>query len=315
MLGYAIDDDYERWADLEAELGKYLRQVSPDQIDEFLDSKAALEADLAEYLREQQGRVDVSQANIAEDLKKKLLGFQNEFSTRDKNAFLSWRNQVTVAIRYNFVSFNYTDALARIISEARKTKELLTHVANSSRYTDVIEDILHIHGTLAGGLILGLDNAMQIDNSDLQSNERITDYIVKATINDALGEEKTEKAKRVITESDYVCVYGMSFGDTDLMWWKYLLEWLQRKNSHKLVLYIYEEKTVNPSGAEKLRQENLWKDTFLNKAGAKDNMFSNLRKQIIVIFHSKIFGVEGVVKPQDTPEAPLAAVEKRLATV
>lgn len=211
------------------------------------------------------------------------------------------------------MSFNYTRALDRIVSEARKIRGFSSHPAGPTTYTDLVGDILHIHGTLSGDLILGLDNAAQIANPDLQSNPRIVEYIVKSTINEALGEEKTENAKKLIADSDYVCVYGMSFGDTDLMWWKYLLEWLQKKSSHKLVLYVYTEKTGNPSGPEKLRQQDQWREFFLEKAGAKGDTLNNLQGQVIVVLRSTIFDFEGIVEPEETLGESLAALEEALA--
>lgn len=213
------------------------------------------------------------------------------------------------------MSFNYTKALDEIVLRAKKIAGFSTHSTSSRQYADVVGDILHIHGTLSGDLILGLDNATQIANTELQSNPRITDYIVKSAINDALGEEKTEKAKKLITGSDYVCVYGMSFGDTDLMWWKYLLEWLLKKSSHKLVLYVYAEKTGNPSGPEKLRQQDQWREFFLEKAGAKGDTITSLRGQVIVVLRSKIFDFESIVQPEKTLGESLTAIEEALTTI
>lgn len=315
MLGKAIADNYECWADLEAELGRFLSCVNPNQIDEFLDSKATLEADLANYLLLEEERLDLSKANVINTFQKNLSEFYSEFSSRERGNYQNWSKQISDRIRYQFISFNYTSALDRIVSEARGIKEFSSHIAGSTRYIDEVGDILHIHGTLSGDLILALDNAKQIANPDLQSNPRITEYIVKSAINEALGEEKTEKAKRLITDSDYVCVYGMSFGDTDLMWWKYLLNWLQRKNSHKLVLYIYADKTKNPSGTEKLRQQDQWRDFFLRKVGAKDDIMTNLRGQVIVVLRSKIFDFNGIVKPKATLGESLSAIEEALAAI
>lgn len=82
MLGKAIAGNYECWADLEAELGKYLGNVNPDQIDEFLDSKATLEADLAEYLRMQEQRVSLSNYHVTGQFQKNVVEFYSEFSSR-----------------------------------------------------------------------------------------------------------------------------------------------------------------------------------------------------------------------------------------
>lgn len=100
MLGKAIVDNYECWADLERELGKYLSQVNPDQIDKFLDSKATLEADLADYLRLQEQRIDLSKNNVLGQFQKNISGFFSEFSTKERNNYHVWVIQISSQIQY-----------------------------------------------------------------------------------------------------------------------------------------------------------------------------------------------------------------------
>lgn len=39
--------------------------------------------------------------------------------------------------------------------------------------------------------------------------------IVKPKVNELLGESRTDKVKHFIDESRYVCVFGLSLGETD----------------------------------------------------------------------------------------------------
>lgn len=308
IISKAVADNYERWADLELALGQLLGNVTPDQVAAFLDSKAVLESDLADYLRLEQQRIDVTSATVQEEFKKKITGFYNEFSTKDKNAFLGWQKQVSAVIRYQFISFNYTNALDGIVEPAKRNKQFGSHSTSNQSYQDTVGGIVHLHGTLSGELILGLDNAKQIGNPELQASPELTNYIIKATVNEALGEGKTESAKQLIDASDYVCVYGMSLGDTDLMWWTYLVNWLNGKSSRRLVLYVYEKATTNPSGPEKLRQQDKWKNKFLKIAGTKPEFYDKLRSQIIVVLRSKIFDFSDIKLSSEEIEKELASV-------
>lgn len=148
----------------------------------------------------------------------------------------------------------------------------------------------------------------QIGNPDLQASPELTNYIIKATVNEALGEGKTESAKQLIDASDYVCVYGMSLGDTDLMWWAYLVNWLNGKSSRRLVLYVYEKTTTNPSDPEKLRQQDKWKNKFLKIAGTKAELYDKLRSQIVVVLRSKIFDFSDIKLSSEEIEKELASV-------
>lgn len=197
-------------------------------------------------------------------------------------------------IRYHFISFNYTDALDKIVNQAKKQTFPGTHTCSSTRYQDELGNILHIHGTLINNLILGINDVTQIANPALHDKKGLTDYIVKPSVNDSLGEQQTETAKRIIDNSDYVCVYGMSLGDTDRLWWEYLLQWLCGKSSRRLVLYIYGNQPTNPSGQQKLRQINKWKNTFFRKANTTNDIIEKTRSQIIVLIRSGIFDLPDV---------------------
>lgn len=289
IISEAVANDYDHWADLELELGRLLRNVAPEQINEFLDSKAILESDLADYLRSEQQRIDVPSVTSQKEFQNNITAFYNEFSSKDKREFLQWSNHVGSSIIYQFISFNYTNVLDSIVELAKRNNQFGTHKTQYQTHYDTVGGIVHLHGTLSGDLILGLDNVKQIGNPELQASPELTNYIIKATINAALGEGKTERAKQLIDASDYVCVYGMSLGKTDLMWWKYLANWLNEKSVRRLILYVYEKATTNPSGPEKLRQQDKWKNTFLEIADAKPESLDKLRAQIIVILRSKIF--------------------------
>lgn len=308
MISRAVADNYEKWADLEIALGKMLKGVTPDQVDEFLDSKGKLEGELAEYLRHEEERLNLSSSKLPGEFQKNVAGFYREFSAKEQADFKAWESAVKTAIAYRFISYNYTSGLDRIVEKGKAVQSFATHVAASTRYTDSVGNVHHIHGTLDGDLILGLNDVSQIDNPDLQSDNRLADYIVKAEVNEALGEQRIENAKRIIDNSDYIGVYGMSLGDTDLMWWQYILEWLTKKDTRRLVLYVYAPPSDNPSGQEKLRRINMCKDVFLSQSGADTDTAAKVRGQIIVVIRSKIFDFDNIAVKELDPEKVLISV-------
>ena len=308
ILSRAIADNYDKWADLEVALGKVLKDVSPDQVDEFLDSKGQLEGNLAKYLRHEEGRLDLSSDNLPSEFQKNVAGFSKEFTAKEQADFRKWQSSVSTSIIYRFISYNYTNSLDGIVAKGKTVQSFDTHVSGSTRYTDSVGTVHHIHGTLDGDLILGVNDASQINNPVLQTDSRLVDYIVKAEVNEALGEQRMETAKRIIDESDYIGVYGMSIGDTDLMWWQYLLAWMQKKDSRRLVLYVYADPSDNPSGQEKLRRINMWKNVFLAKSGADADLAKKVRSQIIVVIRSKIFNFGSITAAEQDPEKVLVSV-------
>ena len=309
IISNAIADNYDNWADLEIALGKLLKNVTPEQVDEFLNSKGRLEGDLAEYLRCQESRLDISGSNLPNDFRKNIIGFHQEFSVKEQTDFQSWVSTIKASIVYQFISFNYTKCLDSIVEIGKTVQPFSSHDSLSgAHYRDSVGTVHHIHGTLDGDLILGVNDITQIDNPALQTDSRLVDYIVKAEVNEALGGQRIETAKQIIDASDYIGVYGMSIGDTDLMWWHYLLAWLQKKESRRLVLYVYADPSDNPSGQEKLRRINRWKDIFLAQAGADAELAKKVRGQLIVVVRSKIFNFDSISVKEQDPEKVLVTV-------
>ena len=48
-----------------------------------------------------------------------------------------------------------------------------------------------------------------------------------------------EKAKSLINNTDTICAYGMSLGESDLCWRNMLIEWLMGNQSNHLFIYRY----------------------------------------------------------------------------
>lgn len=110
-----------------------------------------------------------------------------------------------------------------------------------------------------------------------------------------MGELNISKAKTMINSSCYVCIYGLSIGDTDNYWWSYLIEWLLKDTKHRLVLFVYNHTIIQSSAQEKLRCSNSNKNKIISKNYEIDEETKNkIRDRIIVIQNSKIFDFENI---------------------
>ena len=97
------------------------------------------------------------------------------------------------------------------------------------------------------------------------------------------------KAEKMISESNIICVYGMSLGDSDRNYWKYLYDWLLVKDKvHKLILCVYTAQNVKQSATEYSRQLQTHRERFLRAAGIK-NADDNALQNIIVINNPTVF--------------------------
>lgn len=298
MISNAIESNYDMWSDLELWLGEFLKNINENQIDKFLDSKDVLENLLVEYLSLENQKAQIKdETALSEEFKNKILNIFADFSFSEKEHY---KNSVAAAretINYSFITFNYTDILDRIIDCTKRIENPFSRrqVINST-YHDTLGAPLHIHGKLSEDLILGLDNSGQIANEKLKDNSSLTKYIIKSDINNALGEKKVERAKKIIDRSKYVCLFGLSIGDTDSFWWSYLIEWLKRDKNNRLVLYVFSNTKVGTLAQQKIRHRDKKRSDFLTRSHYEDdNTIDFIKDQIIIIPNSQIFNFENII--------------------
>lgn len=296
LISKSIKEDYEIWSDLEMGLGGFLKNIGDDQIDEFLDSKSTLESKLAEYLTLENNRIQIKDEKaLSKEFRNKIINFYSDFSAIEKDHYLQVIGTTNNQINYSFITFNYTNALDMIVSTTQKNyKPFNCHIAGGRSYDDAIIMPHHIHGKLTEDLILGVDNNEQILNDKLKTDSRLTNYIVKSTVNDSLGEKKIEKAKEIIDNSKYICLFGLSIGATDGIWWNYIIEWLNREKENRLVIFIINNKNVLISGQDKIRFRDSIREMMLKRSRCEVSEIS-VQDQIIIIPNSKIFNLENII--------------------
>lgn len=296
MLAKAIKKDYKFWSDLEKGLGEYTEHINKEQIEEFIDSKFRLEDALVEYLKTQEEKIKfLNDDRLAAELKSMLEGFSNDFNADEKERYKSFIRGFGDKINYSFVTFNYTDVLDNIIKRYQKNgKQLLKHVVGSTNYNDVVAAPLHIHGTLESGLILGVDCEAQITNNLLSSNPELADYIIKSNLNRELGERRMEDFNKIIDESRYICLFGLSVGLTDQIWWKKIVTWLTQNSGRRLVIYKKTDDFKDVSAAQSIRRRNQNRIVFKIQSACGNEVFEKIKGQIIVVNNSPIFKFESI---------------------
>ncbi len=317
MIASSIRSDYALWADLELGLGRFLEQLSPEQVSDFLDSKERLENALIDYLHQEEARLQIkNEARLAAEFQKNVVGFCEEFGEEERDLYKKAITETSQSIHYSFVNFNYTGTLDALIQNFRtKINTFSSHIARSGEYNDVLDPPFHIHGDLSKkDMILGVDSIEQIQNKDLQQNAELVDCMVKSNLNQAMGQRRVEKFKRIIDDSLYVCMYGLSIGETDQTWWQYLVEWLSRKSTHRLVIYYYDARSPQSAG-QKSRYWSKIKRLFRKNSKCSEEQFEKIKSQIIILVNSPIFNFAslGVAPREAEREAPVMSFEEYLA--
>ncbi len=232
-------EEERTWSDLELGLGKYSSNFSPSDYSDYMDCFNDVQTHIAEYIGEQCKQFDAThldqqQIEVFRD------SIYNFYDLSDsENAVISkmihpYNNEIS------FITFNYSNTLESAISQL-KTDVLATwSTAGGSRSCRINPTVLHVNGALSKNPILGVDDALQIENAQMRNNSLVQQILVKNKCVNALGRLWHTNAERLISESNIICIYGMSLGKSDARWWKYILNYLYHNTSVHVIVYWYE---------------------------------------------------------------------------
>lgn len=295
MIVKKIKGDYENWSDLEMGLARMASNLDDEQIEEFLRSKEKMEDALITYLRAQEERVSFSEGVAAEHFRAQILSFYKKLNMEWSEEYQALMRNSKEGVTYQFVNFNYTNILDSLISLCQnRYNPFSNHTIGLTTYSDVIRAPLHIHGTLRGDLILGIDSMKQIDNLDHRRNPELAAYLVKSDINKALGEKRMERLYNMIDKSRYLVLYGLSWGSSDQTWWKYIMKWLLKDAHNRLILCTHVKGAAPVSGARKVRLANQSRLFFSQQGLCDKDSVQQAKDRIHVLINSDIFSTNGI---------------------
>lgn len=302
MIRIWLEADELLWADLEEQLGKKLENVKESEQDKFYEDKAELDRLLLEYLGHEQEKVSIQnkEEKISEEFARSLRTFYSGLSEVGRNSIAAtcntYRNE---EFQYCFICFNYTNALDQIVNITQELKSpITTHQGNAAKRNNSLGSVLHIHGTLNEEMILGVNDVNQINSGFLKNDAEFLDTFIKRRMNNSIGQRKTEHAQKLIEDSHIICIFGMSIGSTDKMWWEEIVKWLNRSDNNKLVIYYkgYNDELDRKLPVNTIRLNNRLKWEILEKGGAdvKSSNIDKVKERIFISYNSDIFNFKEI---------------------
>ncbi|MCL1844966.1 MAG: bacteriophage abortive infection AbiH family protein [Defluviitaleaceae bacterium] len=289
-----IDDDISTWADFEMRLGRYTQDFTPVTKEIFLSCIDDFEKEFIKYLKEEELKIDYGKhgAEILPVFQNSLVDYFSRLEDGSKNAIgKSYAKAGYPPCMYNFISFNYTNILDSCLDIVRKTM-LSRKLPNGRSNANSVGRILHIHGTLDKHMLIGVDNASQIENTALASDKEFAKLFLKPSMNDNLRNGIHEDGAGLVNASTIICVFGMSLGETDKHWWQKLGEWLGVAEIRQLVIFHYEKDYIPASARESIRFADDISNLFFDRADISDADRADLRPRIHVGLNTNLFKVD-----------------------
>lgn len=304
------DEKIDYWSDLEVSLGKVLGQYSEDEIDDYLNSKEFMERCFQEYLSHENSQFQIDDPDeLFNIFSNSIINFYSEFNRTERKQYEEFLLHTREKIHYAFITYNYTSILDQIIKNFPMSDGFSQHTAGPYTYHDTVDSPLHVHGDLESGIIFGVDNEAQLCVSDSVKNHSFEKYLIKVKLNNECGEQRVSQAKHIIDGSKYICLYGLSAGITDSMWWEYLIEWLSGDGSRRLVLFIREKSNHRFSVSSQNRHADKTRREFISKS-YKNEVDESVSSRIIIVEGSSIFDLKGFTVSERVEEKTFQLASK-----
>ena len=310
IIAKEINIEDALWADLELAIGEFVSACkSEEEYDSLLNAKEEMDLCLINYLRIENDKFSIIDADkLSTNFKNSLLNINQDFNPLNIKQF-EQSLKIPEPNHYIFINFNYTDTVDRIINCVNtKFKPFNVRKISNFHYNDVLQTPLHIHGTLNGNMVLAVNDRTQI-KTDLDLPTYKINYLIKSSLNDELGLDNNNRLSSIILNSKYICIFGMSIGQTDKKWWSQVLKWLLNGKDKKLIYYAKNSQTTNRTAMAINRAERTAKQDLLRKLGyIETDIPEALLKQIIVVFNSSIFDLDGVKVSSEKKSKELTTV-------
>lgn len=278
-------DECAKWSDLEFALGEYTKEFK--SVSEFQTIYYDLYDNLADYIEQESGKL-VTFENVSQ-LYNDLISPENHLPSLDKNIIRDygskWNN--TSQWNVNIITFNYTLTIEQLLGYQNKQLSL-----GKNRYGHpiILNSINHIHGTVNEHMLLGVNDILQIGNESFRDNQALQNILVKPQTNKMLKELIDVRCKKIIQEANLICLFGLSLGDTDSLWWKLIGEQLKKNNT--MILYFAKGEEIPKRRFHLIGNKEIeLKEYLLSKSELSIEEKKNIQDKIFIGYNTKIFSL------------------------
>lgn len=283
LIKQEIGEKPRNWADLEKSLGEISKKYLQDS-DAYIEAFENVRDELAKYLREVDKFVIPNLDNLAEHLLQDILDIDRYLDNKPKQEYRDFLKIINSPndVELNVINFNYTSTVEKMMTLRNE------RVMPPKKVT--FREVFHVHQDLNTGILMGVNDESQIANESYGNDFDIRAMMVKPFINEMYAAGNDKKAFRKLEHSDVIIIFGISFGETDEIWWNGLRNATFNKNT--CILYSpYENASILPlHETNVIRKIHYFKD-FLAKrlSGGNLAIAQNLYNRIYPIRNNHLF--------------------------
>ena len=280
LKDYLKTERYSTWADLEKGLGSYTAKVdsSEEMKQVFYDISDSLKA----YLKGENDAFSVTSDALNNSVMGALFEPQNALAEGMMRSIVRYRSSNT-SDTVDVISFNYTNTLEKIC-RYRGTGQVKYQ---SGSHVGFLTSIRHIHMSLNDmDVIMGVNDESQIAGKEIL-DDQIKSMLIKPYINEQLQTLVDEECKRLIESSDLICLFGVSVGETDLLWWEKIGKRLLSSNA-RLIFFAYDRDYVRRNN-ELIDKVQYYRSLLMERMGISNPEEVGINSRVFVGYKRDVF--------------------------
>lgn len=273
----------QNWADLEVGLGKYTAKLSTyAELEEIFIN---LNLELTQYMQMIDNHLPQYSQSYKDKFYKDLRTPYSYLTSKERSNIMLYYQSFASDISTFIINFNYTHTIEHIC-QIEKGKP--TQIGQYGKRSIYLRQIDHLHREIGDrGIILGVNDETQITNQELAADIRVKNILVKPICNDQLGWLNDVTCKQRIQGADLLCLFGLSLGETDRLWWQAIGKRMEASNCH-LIYFHYTNKTF-PIEQLEINYKLSLKEQLLDILEIADNKRENILPRIFIIINGDMF--------------------------
>lgn len=280
-----IKGNYSNWSDFELAFGQYCKNFKSREEFQIVFDDASEK--LAEYIANEE-----SQYNFEKDYKSVLyrdLTYPERVLSRADSEIIDSHKKRWAAYGWgiNVISFNYSESLEKLLGNSSYVNLPKRNNGNSV----ALKTIRHIHGYTNKDMVLGVNDSSQITNDILSSDAEVLEAFVKSECNKIQKHLIDQDCKELINKSNLICLFGLSLGDTDKIWWEFIGERL-KSNECRLIIFSKGDEIKPIHNWKKGSMERKIKQYFLSKTNLTTEEVEEVESRIYVGYNTGIFNIK-----------------------
>ncbi len=289
ILNFKADivSEEKLWSAAESQFGKYTSAFKDKgyNAEHFWECYSNFCRALGNYLLEESDKMDFKKSSdvLAKKFSSSIQNFLNGFKEQQLASIKNSFPHLPSGFNFRFLSFNYTKTLDSFINLVQKKNDMLgIRTVGSSKYQNTISLPIHVHGYIHHEMVFGVNDDSQISDISLFDgyDEVYINQLIKIKTNEMHESNTDNKAFELLKQSDLIYIYGMSFGETDALWWQRICEIMKNKPNLHLILHCHDVPTDDCLAFDFQFFSKKKKEDFLKYCSYDEPVKTHIGKQI-----------------------------------